>query len=56
VGCRLAVAPQSGAKDLFCFTVYYIAFNPIFVAQRLSKNWKKMCKIGLEASINTLVF
>jgi hypothetical protein len=34
---HLLAAPQSGAKDLFYSAAYYIALNPIFVAQRMSK-------------------
>jgi len=39
---RLAVATQSGAKDQFYGTVYYITLNPICVAPKVSKNLKKM--------------
>jgi hypothetical protein len=37
----LAVVPQSGAKEKFYFTVYYITLNSNFEAQRASKNLKK---------------
>jgi hypothetical protein len=36
----LAVAPQSGAKQNFHGTVYYITLNSNFEAQRASKNLK----------------
>jgi hypothetical protein len=32
------MAPQSGAKDQFYCTVYYITLNSISEAQRVSKN------------------
>jgi hypothetical protein len=37
---HLAMAPQSGAKDQFYCTVYYINFNSNFEAQGVSKNLK----------------
>ncbi len=37
----LAVAPQSGAKQFFYCTVYYITLNSNCEAKRISKNWKK---------------
>jgi hypothetical protein len=37
---RLAVAPQSGAKDQFYFTVYYITLNSNCEGQGVSKNLK----------------
>jgi hypothetical protein len=48
---HLAVAPQSGAKDQFYFTVYYITLNSNCEAQRVSKKLKKLQKIELEAKI-----
>jgi hypothetical protein len=38
----LAVAPQSGAKQKFYCTVYYITLNSNCEAQRASKNLKKI--------------
>ncbi len=38
----IAVAPQSGAKQIFYCTVYYITLNSNCEAQRASKNLKKM--------------
>jgi hypothetical protein len=35
------VAPKSGAKDKFYFTVYNITLNSDWEAQRVSKNLKK---------------
>jgi hypothetical protein len=35
------VAPQSGAKEIFNCTVYYITLNSNCEAQRASKNLKK---------------
>jgi hypothetical protein len=32
------MVPQSGAKDQFYSTVYYVTLNPIFVAYRAYKN------------------
>jgi hypothetical protein len=49
---HLAVALQSGAKDLFYCTVYYITLNSNCEAQILSK---KLKKIELEARINARV-
>jgi len=37
----LAVVPQSGAKDQFYCSVYYITLNSNFEAQGVSKNLKK---------------
>jgi hypothetical protein len=39
----IVVAPQSSARGLFYSTVYYITFNPICVAQSVSKNGEKNC-------------
>jgi hypothetical protein len=36
------VAPQSGAKQIFYSTVFYITLNLNFKAQRASKNLKKV--------------
>jgi hypothetical protein len=36
-----AVAPQSGTKDQFYCTVYYITFNSNCEAQGVSRNLKK---------------
>jgi len=36
------VVPQSGAKDQFYCTVYYITLNSNFGAQGVFKNLKKM--------------
>ena len=38
----IAVAPQSGAKQIFYCTVYYITLNSNCEAQRASKNLKKI--------------
>ncbi len=38
----LAVAPQSGGKQSFYCTVYYITLNSNYEAQRASKNLEKM--------------
>ena len=38
----LAVAPQSGAEQNFCCTAYYITLNSKCIAQRASKNLKKI--------------
>jgi hypothetical protein len=48
----LAVAPQSGAKQFFYCTFYYITLNSNCEAKRASKNLKKMQKIELEAKNN----
>jgi hypothetical protein len=42
------VAPQSGAKQIFYCTVYYITLNSNYEAQRASKNLKKIVedKVG----------
>ncbi len=37
----LAMGPQSGAKDQFYSSVYYIKLNLIGIAQRVPKNLKK---------------
>jgi hypothetical protein len=52
---HLAVAPQSGAKQIFYCTVYYIALNSNCKAPGVSKNLKKMWKIEFEAKINAWV-
>jgi hypothetical protein len=36
------VAPQSGAKQIFYCTVYYVTLNSNCEAQRASKNLKKI--------------
>jgi hypothetical protein len=41
---HLAVAPQSSVKYQFYSTLYYITLNPIWLAQRASKNLKKIAK------------
>ncbi len=46
------MAQLSGAKYQFNSTVYYITLNSNCKAQRISKNLKKMWKIGLGAKIN----
>ncbi len=46
----VTVAPQYGTKDQFYITVY--SLGPIWEAQRVSKNLKKMWKKGLEAKLN----
>jgi hypothetical protein len=46
---HLAVVPQSGAKDEFYCTVYYIILNSNCEDQRVSKNLKN---IELEAKID----
>jgi hypothetical protein len=46
------VVVQSGAKDQFYCTVYYITLNSNCEAQRASKNLKKMKRIKLKAKIN----
>jgi hypothetical protein len=38
---RLAVVPQSGAKEQFDHTVYFITLYPNCEAQRASKNLEK---------------
>jgi hypothetical protein len=38
----MAAAPQSGAKQFFYCTVYYITLNSNCEAQRASKNLKKI--------------
>jgi hypothetical protein len=38
----LAVAPQSSAKEIFYFTVFYITLNSNCDAQKASKNLKKI--------------
>jgi hypothetical protein len=49
---HLVVVPQSGAKDKFYCTVYYITSNSYCEAQSVSENLKKLQKIELEAKIN----
>jgi hypothetical protein len=49
----LAAEPQSGAKQKFYFTVYYVNLNSNCEVQRASKNLKKMYKIELEAENNS---
>ena len=44
----LAVASQSGAKQFFYCTVYYITLNSNCEAQRGSKKLKKLLKNELE--------
>jgi hypothetical protein len=46
------VTPQSGAKQIFYCTVYYITLNSNCEALRAFKNLKKMLEIELEAKIN----
>ncbi len=41
-GHCLSVAPQSGAKQIFYCTVYYITLNSNCEAQRTCKNSKKI--------------
>jgi hypothetical protein len=43
------VVPQSGAKKMFYFTVYYITLNSSCEAQRASKNLKKMVEDGVRS-------
>jgi len=45
---HLAVVPQSGAKEQFYCTVYYITLNSNCEAQKASKNLKKLYKMELE--------
>jgi len=47
------VEPQSGAKQKFYFTVYYVNLNSNCEVQRASKNLKKLYKIELEAENNS---
>jgi hypothetical protein len=47
VSHHLAVAPQSGAKDHFCCTVYYITLNSNGEAQGASKKFKKNVQDGV---------
>ena len=49
----LAVVPQSGAKEKFNCTVYYITLNSNCEALRASKNSKKMLKIEIEAKVSS---
>jgi hypothetical protein len=51
----LAVVPQSGAKQIFNCTVYYINSNSNCEAQNASKNSKKLQMIELEAKNNAWV-
>jgi hypothetical protein len=48
----LAVAPQSGAKDQFYCTVYYITLNLNREAQKVTKKLTKIIKIVIKAKIN----
>jgi hypothetical protein len=48
----LAVAPQSGTKQIVYCAVYYITSNSNCEAHRASINLKKMQKIELEAKNN----
>ncbi len=41
---HLVVVPQSGAKDQFYCTAYYITLNFNCEAWRVSKNEKKKCR------------
>jgi hypothetical protein len=58
------VAPQSGAKQIFYCTVYYITLNSNCEAQSASKNLKKIVedKVGSQKkfmsdlSVNFLLF
>jgi hypothetical protein len=43
----MAVAPLSGAKQIFYCTVYYITLNSNRQAQRASKNLKKIVVDGV---------
>ncbi len=43
---------QSGAKEEFYHTVYYITLNQICVARRLPKILKKLWKTELDAKID----
>jgi hypothetical protein len=47
----LVLALQSGAKQIFYCTVYYLTLNSNHEAQRAPKNLKKMEKIQSEAEI-----
>jgi hypothetical protein len=47
-GCHIAVAPLSGAKQIFYCTVYYITLNANFEAKSASKKLKK----NVESKIN----
>ena len=49
-----AVVPQSGAKDQFYCTVYYITLNSNCAAQRVPKILKKWEKTEFESKINPL--
>jgi hypothetical protein len=46
------VAPQSGAKQIFYCTVYYITLYSSCEAQRASKNLKKIVKDRVEVKNN----
>jgi hypothetical protein len=50
----LAVAPQSGTKQIFCCTVYYITLNSNCDAQRVSKNFKKIMEDRVRSQMNVL--
>ncbi len=43
----LIVAPQSGEKDQFYWTVYYTTLNSNCEAQGVSKNLKKIAEDGI---------
>jgi hypothetical protein len=48
------MVPQSGAKDWFYFTVYYITLHLNCGTQRVSKNLK-ILEIGVRSQINPWV-
>jgi hypothetical protein len=48
---HLAVVPQSGVKDQFYSSVYYITLNSNCKAQGMSKNLKKKLEDRVEAKI-----
>jgi hypothetical protein len=50
-GCHLAVAPQSGAKDQFYCTVYYVTLNSNCDSQKASKNLKKIVEERVRSQI-----
>ncbi len=49
------MVPQSGATQIFYFTVYYIILNSNYEAQTASKNSKKLYKIEIETKNNSWV-
>ncbi len=51
----LAVVPQSGAKENFYCTVYYITLNSNCDIREHLKNWKKIRRKNIEAKINAQV-